>query len=91
MALKTYVLSFADSIKHVPEHPERTAMKSLAWDVRYQVWTSRAAMLKTIDMQGRSAPRADHWRACKIPLTAEQQRARDDAYLAKIPNNSREA
>ncbi len=69
MALKTYVLSFADSIKHVPKHPERTAMKSLSWDVRYQVWTSRAAMLKTIDMQGRSAPRADHWRACKIPAS----------------------
>jgi hypothetical protein len=31
--MKTYVLSFADSIKHVPEHPERTAMRPLEWDV----------------------------------------------------------
>ena len=68
--MKTYVLSFADSIKHVPEYPERTARKSLAWDVRYQVWTSRAAMLKTIEMQGRRASRSDDWRACKIPATA---------------------
>lgn len=63
--MRTYVLSFADSIKHVPEHPERTARKSLQWDVKYQVWTSRAAMLKTIEMQSRGAPRADHWRACQ--------------------------
>lgn len=65
--MKTYILSFADSIKHTPEHPERTAMKSLSWDVKYQVWPSRAAMLKTIDMQSRGPHRADHWRACKIP------------------------
>lgn len=65
--MKTYVLSFAQSITHIPEHPERTAMKSLEWDVRYQVWTSRAAMLTTIEMQSRSPPRQGHWRACKIP------------------------
>lgn len=65
--MKTYVLSFADSIKHVPEHPERTAMKSLDWDVRYQVWPSRAAMLKTIEMQGKRASHRGDWRACKIP------------------------
>jgi hypothetical protein len=65
--VKTYTLSFAESIRHVPEHPDRTAVKSLQWDVRYQVWPSRAAMLKTIDMQSRGAPRADHWRACKVP------------------------
>jgi len=68
MALKTYVLSFADSIKHVPEHPERTAMKSLSFDVQYQVWPSRVAMLKTIDMQSRRASHHLDWRACKIPM-----------------------
>lgn len=67
MALKTYTLSFANSIKHVPEHPERTAMKSLDWDIRYQVWPSRAAMLKTIDMQGKRAPHRSDWRAWKAP------------------------
>jgi hypothetical protein len=63
--MKTYTLSFADSTSHTPEHPERTATKSLSWDVRYQVWPSRAAMLKTIDMQGRRAPRQDDWREWK--------------------------
>jgi hypothetical protein len=64
--MKTYVLTFAQSITHKPEHPERTAMKSLDWDVRYQVWTSRAAMLKTIEMQGKRASRRDDWRACRV-------------------------
>jgi phosphopantetheinyl transferase len=68
--MKTYILSFAETIKHVPEHPERTAMKSLDWDVRYQVWTSRAAMLKTIEMQGKRAPHRSDWRACKVPAIA---------------------
>jgi hypothetical protein len=35
--MKTYTVSFAASIEHKSEHPERTAMKSLEWDVRYQV------------------------------------------------------
>lgn len=63
--MKTYTLSFADSIAHTPEHPERTAAKALSWEVRYQVWPSRAAMLKTIDMQSRRAPRQDDWREWK--------------------------
>ena len=62
--MKTYILSFAASITHEPKHPERTAKKSLQWDVKYQVWPSRAAMLKTIDMQSKGPPRFDHWRAC---------------------------
>jgi hypothetical protein len=65
MALKSYTLSFAASVHHVPEHPERTAKQSLEWDVRYQVWPSRAAMLKTIDMQGNRAPHRLDWRPCK--------------------------
>lgn len=69
--MKSYVLSFADSIKHIPEHPERTAMKSLQWDVKYQVWPSRGAMLQTIEMQSRGPHRADHWRACKVAPKAE--------------------
>lgn len=66
LLMKTYVLSFADSIKHVPEHPERTAMKSLEWDVRYRVWTSRSAMMTTVNMQEKRAPRRDDWRPCKV-------------------------
>ena len=72
--MKTYVLSFAASITHVPEHPERTAMKSLQWGVRYRVWTSRGAMLKTIDMQSRGPHSSDHWRACKMPASSNSTR-----------------
>lgn len=63
--MKSYILSFADAIKHVPEFPERTARKTLTWNVKFQVWPSRAAMLKTIEMQGKRAPRSDDWRPCK--------------------------
>lgn len=56
--MKRYTLSFADNIRHVPDHPERTACFHSSFDVNYQVWPSRAAMLKTIDMQGK---RASHW------------------------------
>ena len=64
--MKRYKLSFADSIKHVPEHPERTAKRSSDWDIVYQVWPNRAAMLKTIEMQERGAPRSTNWKACKV-------------------------
>ena len=63
--MKTYTMSFAASIDHVPEHPERTACKQLEWDVCYQVWPSRAAMLKTIDMQGRRASHRSDWKEWK--------------------------
>jgi hypothetical protein len=60
--MKRYKLSFADSIKHVPEHPERTAKRSSDWDIVYQVWPNRAAMLKTIELQGKRAPHHADWR-----------------------------
>ena len=66
--MKRYILSGADSFHHVPEHPERTARKNgfgMNFDVTYQVWTSRAAMLKTIAMQEKREPRQDDWKACK--------------------------
>jgi hypothetical protein len=58
--MKTYTLSCADSMRHVPEFPDRTAFRSglTDFDTRYQVWPSRGAMLKTIEMQGRRAPNA---------------------------------
>lgn len=64
--MKKYTLSFADSINHKPEHPERTARKNgrgMNFDVTYQVWPNRAAMLKTIDMQDRREHRPDDWKA----------------------------
>ena len=55
---------------HVPEHPERTArrsMKGLDFDVEYQVWSNRPAMARSIRMQQRGANFANAWRAC-VPL-----------------------
>ena len=64
--MKKYTLSLADSLTHRPEHPERTAKRSRAsgfdFDVTFQVWPNRASMLKTIELQQRGEPRADHWR-----------------------------
>lgn len=63
--MKRYTLSFAESIKHVPEHPDRTARRSghgLDMDVYFQVWPSRAAMLTTIRMQEKAPPHPHHWR-----------------------------
>lgn len=52
--MKRYTLSAADSFTHRPEHPERTARRNcrgvLNFDVMYQVWPNRAAMLKTISL-----------------------------------------
>ncbi len=67
--MKHYKLSGADAFRHIPEHPERTARKhgfGLDFDVTFQVWPSRAAMLKTIDMQRRRAHRGDDWTAEKL-------------------------
>jgi hypothetical protein len=60
--MKRYSLSFADSIRHVPDHPERTAVRHSSYDVYYQEWPSRGAMLKTIDMQGRRASHYLDWK-----------------------------
>lgn len=66
--MKRYTLSGAASFTHVPEHPERTARRNahgfLNFDVIYQVWPSRAAMLTTIRMQQRRAPSPQDWRPC---------------------------
>ena len=67
--MKTYRLSFAAACSHVPEHPERTAKRNspgLDFDVTFQVWPSRPALLKTIEMQGKRAPRSTDWKVCKL-------------------------
>lgn len=66
--MKRYCMSFAASLEHKPEHPERTAKKSgtgMNMDVYYQVWNSRAAMLTTIELQQRGPTRSTHWRKCQ--------------------------
>lgn len=69
--MKTYRLSFADSIKHQPVNADRTAQRSnngMDFDVIYQVWSNRAAMARSIRMQERGEHHATHWRAC-VKLT----------------------
>lgn len=70
--MKRYVLSWAASVSHVPEHPERTAKRtqSSGWDfdVTYQVWPNRKSLAKSIRMQEKGPPRGDHWRPC-VPLS----------------------
>jgi hypothetical protein len=66
--VKTYTMSAAAAFSHVPEHPERTARRfhgGMDFDVTFQVWTSRAAMLKTIQMQEKREQRSTDWKACK--------------------------
>ncbi|KKW13245.1 MAG: hypothetical protein UY48_C0003G0067 [Candidatus Gottesmanbacteria bacterium GW2011_GWB1_49_7] len=63
--MKKYTLSLAASFTHQPEHPERTATKSLplssSMDVVYQVWPNRKSMAKTIRMQQQREPRGGDW------------------------------
>ena len=69
--MKHYTLSTADAFTHVPEHPERTAKRAhggLNFDWTFQVWSNRAAMVKTIRMQERRAPQQTDWKAC-VKLT----------------------
>lgn len=61
--MKSVTMSFADSVKYQPPHPERTARRSISWDVTFQEWPSRAAMEATIRMQGKRAPRSGDWKA----------------------------
>lgn len=53
--MKRYTLSMADSVTHLPEHPNRTAYRmgrgTMNFDVTYQVWPNRESMLKTIALQ----------------------------------------
>lgn len=66
--MKRYTLSFAASIEHKPEYPERTAKKTSGWDITFQVWPNRKAMARTIRMQQNGPSRSDHWRAVQ-PLS----------------------
>lgn len=66
--MKKYTMSFGESIKHKPEHPDRTAKKSVGFDVAYQVWPNRESMARSIRMQQRREYRQDDWRPI-IPLT----------------------
>lgn len=49
--MKEYTLSFADSLVHIPEFPDRTATIYLTVDVKYVVFPSRKALCKRIRKQ----------------------------------------
>ena len=62
--MKTYCMSFAASLEHKPEHPEKTAKRSSGdYDVEFGVWTNREAMLKTIEMQSNGPAKKRNWKA----------------------------
>ena len=67
--MQRYTLTAANAATHVPEYPERTARRTasgfLNFDVEYQVWPSRGAMLTSIRM-GQQSGRPT-WRACVLP------------------------
>lgn len=63
--MKRYTLSFAEATQHIPDHPDRTAYRSGEWDYMYQVWPSREAMLKTIELQQKKASNKLQWRDWK--------------------------
>ncbi len=63
--MKRYTMSFAAAMTHTPEYPERTARKNgkgMNFDVTFQVWPNRAAMLKTIELQEKRESRQDDWK-----------------------------
>lgn len=66
--MRRYTLSFADSVKHTPAFPERTAKRNagtgMNFDVVFQVWTNRAAMAKSIRIQEQGPPDHYNWTAC---------------------------
>lgn len=63
--MKLYTLSFADSLSHVPEHPERTAVRQGDFTVTYREWPNALAMHKTIAMQSKCAAHRSDWQAWK--------------------------
>lgn len=65
--MQTRRMSFAQALTHKDKHPDRTASRpagAAPWygDVEFRTWTSRAALLTTLDMQGRRPPQPTDWR-----------------------------
>ena len=67
MAKRPVTMSAAAASSYVPPNPDRTAFASLGtgsmdFDVTFREWPSRAAMLKTIEMQGRRESSSHDWK-----------------------------
>jgi len=63
----SYVLPFYQASTHKPQYPECTAKRPSGDDVRFQVWSNRKAMAKTIRMQQKRAAHRLDWQAI-VPL-----------------------
>ena len=61
--MKRVRMSFAASLDYAPTNPERTARRSVGWDVEFGTWSNREAMARSIRMQEKRAPRQDDWKA----------------------------
>lgn len=67
---KRVTMSFAASLAYCPENPERTAKRNgtgTNFDVTFQEWPNRGALVRTIRMQERGMNKSGHWRAV-VPL-----------------------
>ena len=67
--MQQYTLTGAAADGHAPEHPERTARRNavggaMQFDVVFQVWSNRAAMLRSIELQMRAGT-PNRWREAK--------------------------
>ena len=65
--MKTYTLSFADSTGHLPDNPERTAIRQQAndFDVVYRVWPCRQSLLSFFNAQDKNPYRSTNWQEWK--------------------------
>jgi len=66
--METYTLSFAAAQTHTPRHPDRTARREnsgLNFDVTFKEFPSRAAMLKTIQLQDQREKHHTDWKAVR--------------------------
>jgi len=66
--MKTYTLSMADSMKHTPKHPERTARRmkgAESFDFVYQVWPNRSSLIRAMQKQDKDGHNSYHWVPCK--------------------------
>lgn len=74
--MKTYRLSFARSTEHIPEHPERTAVRQMRGDdMEYRVYSSSGAMEESIWMQSRRASKSTDWKPWLSTNTARRLKA----------------
>ena len=66
--MKEYILSFAASTTHKPEHPERTSVQMWDWDMKYREWPNRPSMAKAIRMQEKREHHSTDFKAV-VPLS----------------------